>query len=90
MNREELLKSLETLNEEIAEVERVGPETKAALAKVTADVRRVLDPADPATADDVDAHSEGVRGYLLELEAEHPKMAEMLGRIADALANMGI
>lgn len=90
MDREELLKSLESLNDEIAGVDRVDPETKAALAKVTADVRRVLDPADPATADDVESPSEGVRSYLLELEAEHPKMAEMLGRIADALANLGI
>ncbi|MEM9186888.1 MAG: DUF4404 family protein [Planctomycetota bacterium] len=97
MANEELLESLSHLHDELEQLGRsqgeegkIDPRTRAALSDVADELRRLLDPEDDTTADDVDASSEGVRGYLLEFEAEHPRLAEALGRLADGLANMGI
>ncbi len=90
MQREELLQALRDLQSELAELEQIDPQTEAALSKVNAEVDRLLDPEDPTTAEDVDTSSNGVRGYLLEFEAEHPRIASLLGQLADGLANLGI
>lgn len=94
MPADDLLESLKSLHEELEQLgdtpTKIDPATRAALAGVAADLNRLLDPEDATTAEDVETSSEGVRGYLLEFEAEHPKLAEALGRLADGLANLGI
>ena len=90
MAQRELLDAIQSLQAELAEVDRIDPKTQAALGKVTDELQRLLDPADATTTDDVETSSEGVRGYLMEFEADHPRLAETLGRLADGLANMGI
>lgn len=90
MDRDQLLEAVKRLHEQLAEIDQIGPETRAALADVAADLERLLDPDDETTADDVKTSSEGVRGYLAEFEAEHPQLAESIGRLADGLANLGI
>lgn len=90
MQRAELLAALQQLQDELAQLDQIDPQTQAALSKVNEEVDRLLDPDDPTGADDVDTSSEGLRGYLLELEAEHPRVANLLGQLADGLANLGI
>ncbi|MEM8866252.1 MAG: DUF4404 family protein [Planctomycetota bacterium] len=94
MQRDDLLESLGQLHSELSRLDetdaKIDPQTRAALAKVDEDLQRLLDPDDETTADDVESSSEGVRGYLMEFEAEHPRLAEAIGRIADGLANLGI
>ncbi|MEN1678362.1 MAG: DUF4404 family protein [Planctomycetota bacterium] len=90
MDRDQLLQTLKSLHQQLATVDEIGPETRAALADVAGDLERLLDPEDETTADDVRASSEGVRGYLAEFEAEHPQLAESIGRLADGLASLGI
>ena len=39
---------------------------------------------------DVEAHASGLKDLLLKFEAEHPQLSVAAGRVADALAAMGI
>jgi hypothetical protein len=90
MQREQLLQALQRLQVELAQLDEIDPQTQLALSKINEEVERLLDPDDPTTAEDVETSSEGLRGYLLELEAEHPRTASLLGQLADGLANLGI
>ena len=90
MDKQQLLASLDALRIELAEVDSIGDDTRAALDKVAEDLHRVLDPEQETTDDDAAASQEGLQGMLQHFEAEHPKLAEAIGRIADGLANLGI
>lgn len=98
MQRDELLQSLRQLHDELAGIEKsdaksgqaIDPQTRAALARVSDELNRLLDPEDETSTEDMETSSEGLRGYLIEFEAEHPRLAETLGRLADGLANLGI
>ncbi|MEM6799131.1 MAG: DUF4404 family protein [Planctomycetota bacterium] len=90
MQREELLKALSQLQHELEQLDAIDPQTEAALSRVNDEVDRLLDPEDPTTADDLDTSSDGLRGHLLEFEAEHPRIASLLGQLADGLASLGI
>ncbi|MEM6329697.1 MAG: DUF4404 family protein [Planctomycetota bacterium] len=90
MQQTQLLEALRELQGELAQLDKIDPQTAAALEKVNTEVDRLLDPNDPTAAADVDTSSDGLRGYLLELEAEHPRLASLLGQLADGLASMGI
>ena len=90
MDKQQLIETLEALQAGLAEHEGVAEETQAALGRVTDDVRRVLDPEEETGEDDAHASREGLQGLIQEFEAEHPKLAETIGRIADGLANLGI
>lgn len=90
MTREELITTLRGLHGELAQTESLDAETREAFSRVAADIERLTDPDEPTTEEDAAASREGLNGLLLEFEAEHPKVAEMLGRVADALAGLGI
>lgn len=90
MDAQEVLASLVALEKEVQGVDKIDAETKASLAEAITGVRRVLDPAEATTPDDAKHSQEGLRGALMEFEAEHPKLAEAIGRLADGLANLGI
>lgn len=90
MDREELITTLEGLHAELASAERVDPEALALLQKLTQDASRLLRERDELKAADVEPFSHGLKDVLLKFEAEHPKMAEALGKVADALAAIGI
>jgi hypothetical protein len=90
MTREELIATLRGLHAELSTAESIDPGTREAFAKVAADIERLTDPDEPTTDEDAAASQEGLNGLLLEFEAEHPKLAETLGRLADGLANLGI
>ena len=90
MDKPELQALLESLHRELASLDKVDDRTKQLLAQVTDDVGRVLERDEEVADDDVATSQDSVRNAVLEFEAEHPKLAETLGRIADGLANLGI
>ena len=90
MDKPELQSLLESLHRELASVEKVDDRTKQLLTQVTNDVRNILERDEAAPAEEVAGSSENVRSVIQEFEAEHPKLAETLGRLADGLANLGI
>lgn len=90
MDKPQLQSLLESLHRELASLDKVDDRTKQLLAQVTEDVRDVLDRDEQVPAEDVAASQDNVRSVIQEFEAEHPKLAETLGRLADGLANLGI
>jgi len=90
MDKIQLQSLLESLHRELASLDKVDDRTKQLLSQVTDDVRNVLERDENSPAEEVATSQDSVRSVIQEFEAEHPKLAETLGRLADGLANLGI
>ena len=88
MDKQQLQTSLTQLHQELATLDNVDDSTKTMLATIAADIAKLVD-AD-SHDDDTSTGSENVRELVTEFEAEHPKLAQALGQLADGLANLGI
>jgi hypothetical protein len=89
MEKQQLLQTLEQLHAELSQAERVDPQTLAELETLTDDIRRALDTRDAKSPNEVEPVS-GLKDLLLKYEAEHPQLSAAIGRVADALAAMGL
>ncbi len=88
MQKEQLQATLRRLHDELSRTEGVEPDTLARLRTITDEMQRALDEReDPA---DVESSASGLKSLLLKFESEHPQMSDAIGRVADALAAMGI
>ncbi|TWT75624.1 hypothetical protein Pla123a_31340 [Posidoniimonas polymericola] len=90
MTHDELVATLNKLQAELAQDDSINASTREAFARVAADIQRVTDPDQPTTDEDAAAGREGLNGMVTEFEVEHPQISAMIGRIADALAQLGI
>ncbi len=97
MPAEELRNRLQELHQTLADADQLDPETLASLKQVAGDIERLLEdsanasdeaPAGPV-APDLDLRRD-VQSLMLQFETQHPRLTEMLSRIANALANLGI
>lgn len=93
MDKQQLQAKLTSLHQELSTVDNVDESTKSMLATVMADIAKLLSSDSegektPAAGDG--KGEENVRSLITELEAEHPKVARVLGQLADGLANLGI
>lgn len=89
MDKQRLLERLEQLRAELLQTESVDRETLTRLEKVSDDIQRALD----EQADESDELPEpvtGLKDLLLKFESEHPQLSDTIGRVADALAAMGL
>ncbi|MCA9213056.1 MAG: DUF4404 family protein [Planctomycetales bacterium] len=89
MDKSELLETIEKLHEHLASAQHVDEDSARQLRDVTADIHRLLDDGQESSSD---SHSLAtlLRSMVLSWEADHPKAAELIGRIANALSNTGI
>ena len=90
MEQQRLVQTLEELRSEIAQTESVDPETMALLEKAMDDLQREIDKRGAKRPADIEPASSGLRDALLKFEAEHPQLSVAAGKVADALAAMGI
>jgi hypothetical protein len=90
MNNERLLETLHQLHVELSQTERVDSEVLTRLRAVTDDIERALDQHGATSAAELEPASSGLKDLLLRFEAEHPQLSVAVGRVADALAAMGI
>lgn len=93
MNRDELLRTLETLHEDLSQRTEVDDATRTSLETLLADLQRIVPPAAPAAAPPVssdDSLGERLRAALAELELRHPTLTGTLSKFADRLSDMGI
>ena len=88
MEKQRLLETLDLLRAELSRSGQCDPETLAHLEQVTKDIRQSADDEDESVPDDEAAS--GLRELLLKFEADHPHLSATVGRVADALAAMGI
>ena len=89
MEKAELIQTLEKLHAHLAEATNVDADAEAKLRTVTDDIHRLLDENDASNL-----NSQSLAGSLSELlltwEADHPHVAQLIGRAANALSNLGI
>jgi hypothetical protein len=90
MGNERLQSTLRQLHDELTQAQGVDPETLARLRALTEDIERALAGRGAQSSADVDVHASGLKDLLLKFEAEHPQLSVAAGRVADALAAMGI
>jgi predicted RND superfamily exporter protein len=90
MGNERLQSTLRQLHDELTRAEGVHPETLDQLRKLTDEIERAIQNRESRSPDDVEAHASGLKDLLLKFEAEHPQLSVAAGRVADALAAMGI
>jgi len=92
MSKQRLAELLHQLQMELSTTEDLSPELSEQLQATTAEVRQVLEREDQSNVDQ-DA-SQGVitqlRQAATRFEDSHPALTNTVGRIADALAQLGI
>jgi hypothetical protein len=90
MEKQRLLATLQELRAELSSADDVDPETLARLDQLIKDLERKASRGDEAVVSAVEPASGGLKEMLLKFEAEHPQLSASIGRVADALAAMGI
>jgi hypothetical protein len=90
MEKERLLETLNQLHVELSQAESVDPEVLRRWRAVTDDIQTALDKHEQTSAVDLEPASRGLKDLLLRFESEHPQLSVAIGRVADALAAMGI
>jgi hypothetical protein len=90
MEKERLLQTLNELRAEVAQADSVDPQTMASLEAAIRDLQRELDKRGGKQPANIEPASTGLRDTLLRFEADHPQFSTAVGRVADALAAIGI
>jgi Domain of unknown function (DUF4404) len=90
MDKQRLLQTLAELRAEVAQAESVDPETAELLESAMRDLQDELDKRGVKQAADIEPASSGLKDVLLKFESEHPQLSVAVGKVADALAAMGI
>ena len=90
MDKQRLLETLAELRAEVAKAESVDPETAELLESAMRDLQAELDKRGGKASPKIEPASSGLKDAMLKFEAEHPQLSEAVGKVADALAAMGI
>lgn len=90
MPEKELHKTLAELHQELESAEHLDTEARAALIGAMDDIRAALERSGEEPAADDAPLSEKVREMVSHFESEHPTFAEMLNRLSEGLATLGI
>jgi len=90
MEKKRLLETLQQLRAELSQAEGVDPETAAQLENLTDELQRKLEAPPEGKRSSGEPASQGLNDLLLQFEADHPQLAATIGKVADALAAMGI
>ncbi|HEX5471076.1 MAG TPA: DUF4404 family protein [Lacipirellulaceae bacterium] len=89
MDKQRLLQTIDELRTKVAQTERVDPETLTMLENAMRDVQRELEKHETQHSANIEPASSGLKNALLRFQAEHPKLTDSVGKVADALAEMG-
>jgi hypothetical protein len=90
MDKQQLINRLQQLHAELSRAQQADPETLALLSTLTDDIDRLLEGGREVSAADIGPVSHGLRDLMLRFEAEHPEVSSAIGKVADALAAIGI
>jgi Domain of unknown function (DUF4404) len=90
MKQDELAATLAELHAELSRIEQIDPATLEMLRALTADITRLSGRKESLAGAEAEPVTSGLRRLLLKFEAEHPELSVAVGKVADALAAMGI
>lgn len=90
MATQQLKDALDALHRELESGE-VAPEDREALLQAAREIQEAVAQTNPASAEpEAGPLSRRVSSLIEELETSHPRFAEILGNVSEALANLGI
>lgn len=89
MPKERLRELVSNLHEELERTPQVDAEGRQLLRELTGDIEELVGHEAPP-ADSRESATERVESAAVRLEAEHPRLAGILGEIVDALGRLGI
>jgi signal transduction histidine kinase len=87
---EQLREHLEALHSELTSTPSVDDRSKQLLEEVLADIRELLERTEPAAQDEHQSLGERLRDATQHFEDSHPTLSTAVGRVVDALSNLGI
>ena len=90
MQNDALLKTLERLHRDLSSADQVDPEAESLLRAVTDDIHRLLDDQQESPQEDSNSLSAKLQSLMQSWESDHPQIAGLIGKTAEALANLGI
>jgi len=92
MPQDQLKQTLQSLHKELSTGTPVDPELRAQLQQLASEIEAILRQSQPAPPA-VGGHQtllDRVAGIAAPFEETHPRLAAILGRIADGLSQLGI
>lgn len=89
MDEDRLQEKLEELHTELQTVETIDQNELRVLRQLRDDIQRLLERSKTQEAN-YERLSSNLQDAVKQLEASHPKLAMLLGQVADVLAKMGI
>jgi hypothetical protein len=90
MEKDRLLKLLEELHAELSAAGTLDPETRDRVQALADDIDRLTDDTKDNQELDKEPLTSGLHDLVLKFEGDHPQLSAAIGRVADALAAMGI
>ena len=91
MPRQQLQQALDALHEELEAGREIGEDDREALLQAAREIREALAADDPTSEPPEGGPlSRRVSALIEDFETSHPRFAEILGSVSEALANMGI
>lgn len=91
MPKERLRQLLRELHDELERTDSVEADSRRLLTSTMQDVQALLERSDGGATDgEHGTLGAALRDATLQFEGEHPKLAALLGRVVDALSQIGI
>ncbi len=90
MPKERLRQLLRELHDELERTNSVEPDSRQLLTGVMWDLQEILERSDEEALDGAGTFGDTLRDATLQFEGEHPTLAALLGRVVDALSQIGI
>lgn len=90
MDKQRLLQTLDELRAEVSQTESVDPETLSLLESKMRELQRALEKHGAKRTEVIEPAAGGLKDALLKFESEHPQLSVAVGKVADALAAIGI
>jgi hypothetical protein len=87
---EQLREHLEALHSELASTPSVDERSKQLLEEVLTDIHGLLERTEPAAEDEHQSLGDRLREATRHFEDSHPTVSAAVGRVVDALSNLGI
>jgi len=90
MGDENLRDLLARVHERLANASSIDQDSRALLATVVRDIERTLNRGDEGSVTRAAEHAPRLEAVAVQLEAEHPSLAQVLRQFVDLLVKAGI
>ena len=86
----QLREHLEELHSQLESTEAVDDRSRELLGEILGDIQTLLDRSGEAPVDEPEGLVDRLREATRNFEESHPTLAAAVGRVVDALSNLGI